>query len=87
MVCEYPFILDDKVNQRNFFTAEGYNSDGGFPSGMTLPRIVTSQDKRSTNKSFNSVSGAADRLNTRQGVIKQAENLDENRIVLYKRGK
>ena len=53
----------------------------------SLPRIGTA-DRGAGNRSFQTVS-TTDKLNSK-GLpvqLRQAETLDENRIVLYKRGK
>ena len=63
--------------------------------GMMPPRSGTaaSVNRRDITKSFNSIippsapSGAAPGTESKRIIIKQAEALDENRIVLYKKGR
>ena len=60
-----------------------------------MPRAATSAsvNRRDITKSFNSLvppsapSGAAPGTESKRIIIKQAEALDENRIVLYKKGR
>jgi hypothetical protein len=58
---------------------------------FSLPRIGTSAGgPRNVNKSFSTVGGVNESILAGRGgkpVIRQAEALDENRIVLYKKGK
>lgn len=67
----------------------------GAPDGMTnvqhpslLPRVSMSQSNlRLTNKSFRTNLDSATKNPTSRGIMRQAEILDENRIVLFKKGK
>lgn len=92
-MCEYPFILDgDPRNNLSEANITDYNSDGmGRLNQFSLPRIGTSAGgARNTSKSFSTAGGVNDSLLAGKGqkpLIRQAEALDENRIVLYKKGK
>ena len=80
-MCEYPIIFDDRNLQS---AGDQYSSEGPPISrgGLNLPRVNTTQNgSRGINQSF-----TVDKAS--QGtIIRQAEGLDENRIVLYKKGK
>lgn len=92
-MCEYPFILEGDIFKNIQNNALDYNSDGqaAKPNQFSLPRIGTSTSgARNTNKSFSTAGGINDSLLGGKGskpIIRQAETLDENRIVLYKKGK
>lgn len=88
-VCEFPYEFGGGESRTRFLqtTAENDPSD---PNYQSLPRIGTaSSGTRSNlnrNQSYNSM-GRGVSANHSMPVIRQAENLDENRIVLYKRSK
>lgn len=95
--------LDDpqRISGTRFQTADGSSNgfdDTGLLSrgGPGLPRIGTAQTQQRgiNNKSFTSIGGVNSAThstlginNERRVLIKQAESLDENRIVLYKKGR
>ena len=81
LVCEYPFQLQsDGSYVRSIQTAGGeYVSD----NGSNLPRIGTSQSNTRGARGFSS--SGMDR-GGHKSIIRQADSLDENRIVLYKKG-
>lgn len=92
-VCEYPYEFGDANSRVRYMmtTAQADPSESGYNS---LPRIGgTSQGLRNKTSyaSFNSQGQLGARgVSAKDGllpVIRQAENLDENRIVLYKRSK
>eukprot|EP00347_Sterkiella_histriomuscorum_P015405 403357145 len=94
-MCEHPFILNGDPNKTVMTIGNpglDYNSDGqGKQNQFSLPRIGASAGgPRNNNKSFSTSSGINDSLLAGRGskpIIRQAETLDENRIVLYKKGK
>ncbi|CDW74082.1 UNKNOWN [Stylonychia lemnae] len=91
-MCEYPFILEGDLSKNNISNPLDYNSDGQSKENpFSLPRIGASAGgARNNNKSFSTGGGVNDSLLAGRGgkpVIRQAETLDENRIVLYKKGK
>ena len=82
LVCEYPFQLQhDKSFIRAQTGVPDYLSDA---SG--LPRIGTSHSTNRHAKQAFTSGGALDKSVNRT-LIRQADCLDENRIVLYKKGK
>lgn len=93
-MCEHPFILNGDPNKTSFSILNP--SDMSGVDGMqgkqqfSLPRIGTSAGgPRNINKSF-STGGVNESILAGRGgkpILRQAETLDENRIVLYKNGK
>ena len=62
-------------------------AEGNLLSRGGLPRIRTGVSaQRSNHKSFSTINGGPGNEGGKRPVIKQAENLDENRIVLFKKG-
>ena len=69
-------VFDEEGNEQH---AEGYDS---------LPRINTAQGPRPTRTNHSRGVKSAQNLGQQQRpIVRQAENLDENRVVLYKRSK
>lgn len=66
-----------------------YRPNSGYPSALQhpslLPRVSTSSSSnlRNHQQTFRT----ENTIHTARGIIRQAEVLDENRIVLYKKGK
>lgn len=91
-MCDYPFILDGDPNRTRLTTADP-NAPldyGGFEGNKSLfPRVGTAASAQRNNKSFSSGGVNESSLAGKGGmpIIRQAEALDENRIVLYKKGK
>lgn len=93
-MCEYPFILDGDPNRTRYDTANPDDKNPlapGEDGNGFFPRIGTGiSGQRNTNKSFTTAGNVNDSLLAGKGhkpVIRQADQLDENRIVLYKKGK
>ncbi len=82
-MCEYPFQFDSLKNRAN--TTLG-DDEGNRES--VLPGVHSAPGgPRSTQALHNSFS-VENRPYTRQTpIVRQADRLDENRIVLYKKGK
>lgn len=102
MVCENPYGFGDGLHNKRIMTAVGgrgrldYLTSGEGQTGPTaLPRIGSqSQAVRERLGSTGMGQTKYQTLNsqksfaTKKGpIIRQAEALDENRIVLYKKGK
>lgn len=92
-MCEHPFILNGDPNKTSFTINPADINPQDFPIGkqqFSLPRIGTSAGgQRNINKSF-STGGVNESILAGKGgkpILRQAETLDENRIVLYKKGK
>jgi hypothetical protein len=101
-MCDYPFALFTDPNQpkirpelnesrigSRFQTADATDSmEGGLLSRGMLPRIGTGiSGTRSATKNYQTINGNPSAPNDgKKTLIKQAEFLDENRIVLYKKG-
>ena len=96
-MCEYRYEFEN-CNSRSRFTlttaqteAEGFNSLPRLQSGKN--RFQTTQNSFNTMYQSNSNTGlrygrgASAGPQRPQPIIRQAENLDENRVVLYKRSK
>ena len=92
-MCDYPFILDGDPNRTRLTTAGDptslldYSSSDG--NKTFFPRVGTAATaQRNINKSF-STGGVNESALAGKGapIIRQADALDENRIVLYKKGK
>ena len=78
-MCEHPYILDRPVSKP--FDSQGTIEDAR--RAASLPRIGTApsggnRDNAGSQKGFNS---------SKSFIMNQASSLDENRIVLYKKGK
>lgn len=96
-MCDYPFILDGDPN-RTRIAEEAQEQQYGAPAidggrgQQLLPRIGTAgSNAQRNNKSFSTGGGINESMLGGKGgqrpVIRQADMLDENRIVLYKKGK
>lgn len=90
-LCEYPFVLLNTADQRDdksrFTTTDAHDdllSRGGLPrinTGVSGARVHLN------NKSYSTLNGQGmNGTENKRALIKQAELLDENRIVLYKKG-
>lgn len=100
-MCEYPYEFGDANSRSRFTLTTAQTDDGGYASlpristgqpGMRPPL--------GTQTGFNTMNQSSSNTRIRFGprgasagpqrpypVIRQAENLDENRVVLYKRSK
>lgn len=96
MVCENPYEFGDGLPRSRLQTAGGgrgrldYLTSGDGQMGQTaLPRIgsqsVATRDQLGLGQYHTLNSQKA--LQGKRTIIKQAEALDENRIVLYKKGR
>ncbi len=101
-LCEYPFVLQTNPqmmlksrledDSTRFQTAsELPGVDSALLSRGKLPRVSTAVGQRGpVTRSYNSLippASGGGTAETRKVLIKQAEALDENRIVLYKKGR
>jgi hypothetical protein len=98
MVCENPYGFGDGLPKSRIMTAIGNRGQGrldyltsgeGQTGSVALPRIGSqSQAMRDNFKGQNQYHTLNSQKVLRKGpIIRQAEALDENRIVLYKKGK
>jgi hypothetical protein len=90
-ICEYPYEFDQyNSRQRYMLTTADVQANEGMEA---LPRISTAQGPRP--RGFSGQNNRASMRGVSAGgvrqqqipIIRQAENLDENRLVLYKKSK
>lgn len=89
-MCEYPFQFNPDQN-KSYVQLE-YNSGDGKLGLPGLPRIGASAGgPRNGNKSFTTAGGVNESMlgggKVAKPIVRQADTLDENRIVLFKKGK
>ena len=98
-MCEYPYEFQNCNSKSRFTLTTAQTEAEGYAS---LPRIGSSQPGMRmplTQQNFNTMNPSSSGQGLRYGrgasagnqrpypIIRQAENLDENRVVLYKRSK
>ena len=99
-MCEYPYEFDIPKSKSRFTLTTAQTEAEGYAS---LPHIGTSQSNARIamgSSGFNTMQQSSSGTGLRYGrgasagpqggaqaIIRQAENLDENRVVLYKRSK
>ena len=98
-MCEYPFVLQANLKGRFLDDASRFQTASELPgvdsaliSRGRLPRVSTavSGQRGPVTRSYNSlipVGSGGGTTEAKKVIIKQAEALDENRIVLYKKGR
>ena len=80
-MCENPYILDKQLNRTSFDTQSTIED---ARRGSSLPRIGTAP----AGAHRDSIGGRGFDVGANKGyVMSQASSLDENRIVLYKKGR
>ena len=84
-MCEYPLIFDGNPNKTMYETND--NQDLNVSGTDLLPRIGSSATNVRNDRAFSTSSNLGLANKVAKPIIKQAEALDENRIVLYKKGK